>query len=67
MGIKEPTTERLLANIANDNLSILDLRLLAEPPRVLRLPNDNHYNPEAATWAAKRIAEYLDKAAVRPR
>ena len=61
LGIKEPTTERLLANVANDNLDILDLRQQAQPTRVLRLPNDNHYNPEAAAWAARRIADHLDK------
>ncbi|HIF09919.1 MAG TPA: hypothetical protein EYQ81_08790 [Sneathiellales bacterium] len=67
LGIKEPATERLLASLANDNLDILDLRQQAEPGRVLRLPNDNHYNPDAAAWAAQRIAKHLEEVAGKAR
>jgi hypothetical protein len=67
LGIKEPATERLLANVANDKLDILDLRQRAEPGRVLRLSNDNHYNPDAAAWAARHIAKHLNEAAGQAR
>jgi hypothetical protein len=59
LGLKEPSTERLLEGVAEAGLDILDLRQLVKLGRVLRLPNDNHYNPEAAAWAAQRIKEHL--------
>ncbi len=59
LGLKEPATRRLLEGVAEAELDILDLREQAKLGRVLRLPNDNHYNPEAAAWAAQRIMEHL--------
>jgi len=59
LGVREPATERLLEAVADDGLDILDLRSPADPNRILRLPNDNHYNPAAADWAASRIANHL--------
>lgn len=59
LGVREPATERLLAAVAGDHLDIFDLRDVAELGKALRLPNDNHYNPEAAAWAAGAIAAHL--------
>jgi hypothetical protein len=59
LDVREPATESLLEEVAADSLDILDLRSPSDPTRVLRLPNDNHYNADAAAWAAKRIAEHL--------
>jgi hypothetical protein len=59
LGVREPATERLLAAVAGDGLDILDLRLVAERGRPLRLPYDNHYSPQAGEWAAGIIAAHL--------
>lgn len=58
-GVREPATDRLLTAVQGDGLDILDLRTPVQPDRVLRLPNDNHYNPAAADWAAAQIAARL--------